>query len=217
VSKAGGQAKDPRLSKLETQSSTQRGSAALICGKPPAFRPVPQPPSSSEPAGRLSLPVGSEEVLQDTRPAERRSLSAHPAAEPQVVAKRVEADLDKPGRRPAPTFHRLPSVPLPVGHQLGWVSHSSGLGARFRDFVPQPRDRQGVSATQSMPPRSSLRAPREVHRLIGRSRPASPHYDRLDMVDQTAVSDVSFETHHPTRSPSIGERPTRHRSHNGNG
>ena len=38
----------------------------------------------------------------------------------------------------------------------------------------------------------------------------------LDMVDHTVVSDVSFETHHPTRSPGISERTTRHSIHNGN-
>jgi hypothetical protein len=31
-----------------------------------------------------------------TRPAERRSLSAHRAAEPQVAADRIEGNLDKP-------------------------------------------------------------------------------------------------------------------------
>jgi len=54
-----------RLSKLETQSSTQCGSAAPTCGKPLAFRPISQPRSSSEQAGRLSLPACSEEVLRD--------------------------------------------------------------------------------------------------------------------------------------------------------
>jgi hypothetical protein len=36
---------EARLSKLEAHSSAQGGSAALSCGKPAAFRPVPQPPS----------------------------------------------------------------------------------------------------------------------------------------------------------------------------
>jgi hypothetical protein len=52
---------------------------------------------SSEPAGRLSLPAGSEEVLQDARPTGRQSLPARQAAEPQVVADRIEGNLDKPG------------------------------------------------------------------------------------------------------------------------
>jgi hypothetical protein len=37
-----------------------------------------------------------EEVVRDTRATERRSLSAQQAAEPQVVARRIERNLDKP-------------------------------------------------------------------------------------------------------------------------
>jgi hypothetical protein len=90
----------PRLSKLQTSSSAQRGSAALPCGKPPAFQLVPEPPSSSAQAGRLCRPACAEEVFQDTRPTERRSLSARQAAEPQAVADPIEVNLDKPGARP---------------------------------------------------------------------------------------------------------------------
>ena len=94
----------PGLSKLQTSSSAQRGSAALPCGKPPAFRPVREPPSSSAQAGRLSLPACAEEVFQDTRLTERRSLSAHQAAEPQAVADPIEGNLDKPGPRACPSL-----------------------------------------------------------------------------------------------------------------
>jgi RND family efflux transporter MFP subunit len=80
----------------------QRGSAAPLCGKPPAFRPAPDPSSSSAQAERLSLPACAEEVLQDTCPSERRSLSAQQAAEPQVIAARIERNLDKPERRSPP-------------------------------------------------------------------------------------------------------------------
>jgi coenzyme F420-reducing hydrogenase delta subunit/ferredoxin len=79
------------LSKLEAPSIAQRGSAAPMCGKPPAFRAAPDPLSSSAQAGRLSLPACAEEVLQDTRPTERQSLSASQAAEPQVVEPLREA------------------------------------------------------------------------------------------------------------------------------
>ena len=91
------------LSKLLTSSSAHRGSAALPCGKPPAFRPVPEPPPSSAQAGRPSLPACAEEVFQDTRPTERRSLSANQAAEPQAVAHPIEGNLDKPGASSGPT------------------------------------------------------------------------------------------------------------------
>jgi hypothetical protein len=52
-----------RLSNLETQSSAQRGSAALTCGKPPAFR---KPRSSLPPPRSLSACPG--EALQERGP-----------------------------------------------------------------------------------------------------------------------------------------------------
>jgi hypothetical protein len=100
------------LSKLLTSSSAHRGSAALPCGKPPAFRPVPEPLSSSAQAGRLSLPACAEEVFQDTRSTERRSLSAHQAAEPQAVADPIEGNLDKPAARPY-KMHIAPTLTQP--------------------------------------------------------------------------------------------------------
>ena len=84
------------LSKLETQLIAERGSAALTCGKPPAFRPLAQPPSSSAQAGRLSLPACAEEVLQDSRPTGRQSHPTRQAAEPQLVADRTDGNLEKP-------------------------------------------------------------------------------------------------------------------------
>jgi hypothetical protein len=86
------------LSKSAARVTAQRGSAAPTCGKPPAFRPMPQPCPSSAQAGRLSLPACAEEVTQRTCPSERRSLSASQAAEPQVIVDRIEPNLDKPGQ-----------------------------------------------------------------------------------------------------------------------
>ena len=54
----------PGPSKLATHARVQRGSAAPLCGKPPAFRPAPDPSSSSAQAERLSLPACAEEVLR---------------------------------------------------------------------------------------------------------------------------------------------------------
>jgi hypothetical protein len=71
------------VSRLASHASAQGGPATPTCGKPPAFRPMPQPCSSSGQAGRLSLPAYLEEVAQNARPLERRSLSASRAAEPQ--------------------------------------------------------------------------------------------------------------------------------------
>jgi hypothetical protein len=94
------------LSKLLTPSSAHRGSVRQPTEKPPAFRPAPEPLSSSAQAGRLSLPACAEEVFQDTRPTERRSLSAsrvRGTAEPQAVADATEGNSDKPAARCAPT------------------------------------------------------------------------------------------------------------------
>ena len=73
------------------------GSAALTCGKPPAFRQMLAYSPSSAQAGRLSLPACAEEFTQEASPSERRSLSASQAAEPQVIVERVGRNLDKPG------------------------------------------------------------------------------------------------------------------------
>jgi hypothetical protein len=54
------------------------------------------PSSSSAPAGRLSLPAGAEEVLQELRLSERQSLSANQAAQPQIILGIVERNSDKP-------------------------------------------------------------------------------------------------------------------------
>jgi hypothetical protein len=62
-----------------------------------AFRPIPTIRFSSALAGRLSLPAGAEEVVSLGHPAERQSLSASQAAEPQVVANPNERNSDKLG------------------------------------------------------------------------------------------------------------------------
>ena len=84
--------------------------SAPICGRPLAFRPMPQPRSSSEQAGRLGLPACSEEVLQDARPAGRRSLPARQGAEPQVVPTGSRAIWTSAGRRSALRHCLLPTA-----------------------------------------------------------------------------------------------------------
>jgi hypothetical protein len=79
-----------RLSQLVAHAITQRGCAALTCGKPPAFRPVPHPSFSSTQAGRLGLPACGEEVIQEARPSERQSLSANQAAQPRTGWSRAQ-------------------------------------------------------------------------------------------------------------------------------
>ena len=91
------------LSKLAAHVGAQSGSAAPTCGKPPAFPPMPHPSSSSVQAGKLSLPACTEEVDHDARPSERRSLSARQAAEPLVVADKMERNFDEAGASPGPT------------------------------------------------------------------------------------------------------------------
>jgi hypothetical protein len=86
----------PWLSESACHAGPQSGSAALPCGKPAAFRPMPTPLPSSAHPGRLSLPGCAEEVVQCAGTSERRSLSANLAAEPQVIVDPSEANLDKP-------------------------------------------------------------------------------------------------------------------------
>ena len=64
--------------------------------KASGFPPMLEPWPSSTQAGRLSLPACVEEVTQDARPSERRSLSARQAAEPQFGAGQTDGNLDKP-------------------------------------------------------------------------------------------------------------------------
>ena len=77
--------------------NARSGSAALPCGKPPAFRATPHAPVFSSQAGRLSLPACAVETFPSGRPPERRSLSAQQAAEPQVVANQNQPNSVKGG------------------------------------------------------------------------------------------------------------------------
>jgi uncharacterized protein (TIGR00297 family) len=92
------------LTESATPAGAESGCAAPTCGKPPAFRPIPRPSSSSAQAGRLRrgdaarrpyVPACAEEGANDAHPSERRSLSARQAAEPQAVADKMERSLNK--------------------------------------------------------------------------------------------------------------------------
>jgi hypothetical protein len=103
------------VSRLASHASVEGGSAAPTCGKPLAFRPILDPSSISAQAGRLSLPACAEEVLQDARPSERRSLSASQAAEPQVIVHQIERNSDKGGAAsPKVSATREPGLALTV-------------------------------------------------------------------------------------------------------
>ena len=85
------------LSNLVPQPGPLGGSAALSCGKPPAFRQVPASSPFSAQAGRLSLPACAEEIIQGARTSERRSLSASQTAEPSVLIESTDRNSDEPG------------------------------------------------------------------------------------------------------------------------
>jgi hypothetical protein len=113
-----------KLSKLGAHASAECGCATPLCGKPVAFRAMPNPWSSSAQAGRLSLPACAEEVLQDARPAERRSLSAQQAAKPHVIVNRIERNLEKPDMLPsaprAEFFNELLTQDTRNERAIGW-------------------------------------------------------------------------------------------------
>ena len=77
------------------------------------------PPSAQ--AGRLNLPACAEEVVRDTRATERRSLSAQRPAEPQVAARRIERNLDKPDIK-SPLRRPLSVFPQPVKQSMSSTS-----------------------------------------------------------------------------------------------
>ena len=108
------------LSQLQSSQGAERGSATRMCGKPPAFRPAPDHLSSSAQAERLSLSACAEETVQGICPAERQSLSASQAAEPQVVQALRE------------TCRRL--------LEEGKVKVVIGYGKRGPVFVTRPED-----------------------------------------------------------------------------
>jgi hypothetical protein len=126
IEESRGDSRKPKLSKPATRPRAESGSAALTCGKPPAFRPEPDSSSScSSPPGRLSLPAGEEEGFQDTGATERQSLSASQAAEPQVIADGIAGNSDKPA--PKPLLEPLgPAVQL-LPYQRRWVEDHSPL------------------------------------------------------------------------------------------
>ena len=126
IEKSRGDSRKLNLSKPATHPRAESGSAALTCGKPPAFRPEPDSSSPcSSPAGRLSLPARGEEGFQDSGATERQSLSASRAAEPQVIADGIAGNSDKPG--PKPFLETLgPALQL-LPYQRRWVEDHSAL------------------------------------------------------------------------------------------
>jgi uncharacterized protein (TIGR00297 family) len=113
------------LSNSAAHLGPQSGSAAPICGKPPAFRPMPHSLPSSAQAGRLSLPACAEEVVQGAHPSERRSLSARQAAEPQAVGDEMQRSLDKRHFTSREPRRWTIAAPLPWNRQKTWAGSLS--------------------------------------------------------------------------------------------
>jgi hypothetical protein len=109
------------LSELAAHAGPEHGSVRQPTEKPVAFRPVPDLSFSSAQAGRPSLPACAEEVLQEGRPSERRSLSASRAAEPQATATKSDAPTQPvllasleaaAGLKPAVTPPVISAIPI---------------------------------------------------------------------------------------------------------
>jgi alanyl-tRNA synthetase len=142
--------------------------------KASGFPASADPSSSSAPAGRLSLPAGAVEVLQEARLAERQSLSASQAAQPQAILGAGERNLDKPGSRLAPTMVPMISVEVVgAGDQVEIVlDHTpfyAEAGGQVGDtgflFAPAS-DHELAHVTNTYYPVSGLIA----HRAVARDR-----------------------------------------------
>jgi hypothetical protein len=114
------------LPKLAAHVIAQRGSVRQPTEKPPAFRPMSQPCSSSAQAGRLSLPACAEEVTQNACPSERRSLSASQAAEPHL-ALAVAVFSSATTFMPSPARKRFFEKVCAAGSEI-WQFNSSAEG-----------------------------------------------------------------------------------------
>jgi len=148
------------VSRLASHASAQGGSAAPTCGKPPAFRPMITPSISSAQAGRLSLPACAEEVLQDARPSERRSLSASQAAGPQL-ALTVAVFSSATTFTPSPARRRFFEKVCAAGSEVWQFNSNAGGKLRLvcsKHIVP----RNSLSSLGSDPspgPRRLVKAP----------------------------------------------------------
>ena len=118
-----------RLSQVAAHVITLRGCAALTCGKPLAFRPLPHPSFISTQAGRLSLPACGEEVIQEARPSERQSLSAHQAADPRTGWSRAQPQQSSSSPQLPPCIAQLAFFKsLPKGFH--WPDPADALSLR---------------------------------------------------------------------------------------
>jgi alanyl-tRNA synthetase len=130
------------------------------------------PSSSSAPAGRLSLPAGAEETLQEVRLAERQSLSASQAAQPQAILDVSERNLDKPGSQTTPTRPPDTSVEaVRAGEQVEIVldhtpfyAEAGGQVGDIGHFLAPDSDHEVAHITGTYYPVSGLIAHKAVAR-----------------------------------------------------
>jgi|SRR5208337_1732132 len=92
-----------RLSKFENSSSGQRGSAAPLCGKPPAFRPGPPISLSQRRLEGCAFQTTLRKLVNVQAPRKGEAFPHSGAAEPLVSTHPVKRNLDKPSPASQPT------------------------------------------------------------------------------------------------------------------
>jgi alanyl-tRNA synthetase len=130
------------------------------------------PSSSCAPAGRLSLPAGAGEVSQEARLAERQSLSANQAAQPQAILSAADRNLGKTGSRTAPTMPTVIGVEaVGVGEQVEIVldhtpfyAEAGGQVGDVGHFFAPDSDHEVAHVTDTYYPVSGL----IVHKVVAR-------------------------------------------------
>jgi len=128
----------------------ERGSAAPLCGKPSAFRPMPYPLPASSHAGRLGLRACVEAAVQNPPASETRGFPAQQAAKPHVVNPKTGRNLGRLGltvallvgcllAAPVATFEAEQKASFTVGWSVyvGWNPYyymaKSGILRKWAD------------------------------------------------------------------------------------
>ena len=119
--------------------------------------------TTSPPPGRLSLPLGGQEIAHEVRPSERQSLSASQAAEPQANPVSAEQKPNKRGSEATPTLPAASVESVLPGEQVEIVldhtpfyAESGGQVGDVGHLVAAGSDHEVAHVTDTYHPVSGL-------------------------------------------------------------